>query len=90
MKLHHGLIAILLTFAACGSSKPSEQDCQQALDHLADVAEKGQNKIPHDRYIAENKKDFVRSCQEGTKAEVDCWMKMTDISGEEWAKCSKP
>ncbi len=88
MKRLHGLIGLGLVLGACGSAKPSEQDCQQVLEHLATVAETGQNKIPHDQYVAQNKRDFVRSCQEATKAKLDCWMKMTDISGEEWAKCS--
>ena len=42
---------LVSALGACGSDKASRESCQQALEHLADVAEKGQNQIPRDQYL---------------------------------------
>jgi hypothetical protein len=80
---------LLVTVVACkgGADRPSTEVCQKALDHLAAVAETGENKIPRDKYLAENK-GMVKTCTDTfSKAKVECLMTMTDISGSEWARC---
>ena len=63
------LIALTFSLGAfgCGKDKPSAEACQKAFDHLADVAEKGQNRIPRDKYLAENQ-GMLKSCTPTSRA----------------------
>jgi len=82
------VIVSVLFVTACGSkSGPSQADCQAALDHLAQIAEAGQNQIPAAQYKKENQAGILGTCPSWSQAKLECVRAMTDIQAKQWAEC---
>jgi hypothetical protein len=88
-------ISVLLGLAACKGSSLSKDECSKLIDHMTDVAVKGQagdlsadmQKAAKDMAKAQMGSMVDDCVKDGTRGEYDCAMAANTV--EEMEKCTK-